>query len=117
MRVLKGKTDQEWRKRETAFRSAPLRVPTSHRSILLNGSACPEEIRAAADAAALVRLLQQLGRHEGTLGGQRGEVVLAKNLHLLQRARQLRNQLHLQLGLGDLFLVEGKRLESCKEKA
>ena len=85
---------------------------STHRSLLLNGDATPEEVRAAADAAALVRLFQQLGRHEGALCGQRRKVVLAKDFHLLQRARELRNQLHLQLRVGNLLLVQRKRLGS-----
>lgn len=53
-------------------------------SVLVHVPAGPEEMGAGADSSALIRLLQQLGSRQGTLGPQGLVVLLAKTFHPLK---------------------------------
>jgi len=84
-------------------------------SLVCRALARPEEVRARGHPAALVRLLQQLGARQGTLGTQRLVILLPETRHLLQRARDESDGGQLCLAVRDLVLVQGERLQHAAQ--
>jgi len=68
-------------------------------------------VRARTHAAALIRLLQQLGCCQRTLGSQGRVVLLLEARHLLDRANYQGDGRQLGLAVGNFIFVERKRLK------